>query len=134
MNAHSMRVRARSTDSKTWLSVQAVRAYSCAPDSDQPDSAPGRLAALSCVHAFLSSPVGIEAACREPALVVAICEALHCADVEAKLIVVDLLCNLCIYSARSHCLALQARVCRKHAYACCFELSTVLKLVDACAA
>ncbi len=72
-------------------------------------SAAALLAALSCVHSFLSGPVGIEAACREPALVVALCEALHCGDAEAKLIVVDLLCNLCIYSSRSYCLALQVR-------------------------
>ena len=103
----------RSTDMSTWLSAQAVRAYSLAPDGGHPDPAPALLAALSCVHAFLNSPVGIEAACREPALVVAVCEALHCGDAEAKLITVDLLCNLCIYSARSYCLALQARFCSK---------------------
>ena len=90
--------------------MQAVRAHSVAHDGEQRGPAPALLAALSCVHAFLCSPVGIEAACHEPALVVATCEALHCADAEAKLIIVELLCKLCIYSARSYCLMLQARV------------------------
>ena len=38
---------------------------------------------------------------------VALCEALHCGDDESKLIVVDLLCTLSVYSSCSYCLALQ---------------------------
>ncbi len=92
----------------TRLSVQAVRAHTLAPDGDDCHPAPALLAALSSVHTFLSSPVGIEAACREAALVVALREALHGADEEGKRIVVEVLCKLCIYSARSYRLALQA--------------------------
>ena len=88
--------------------MQAVRAHTSAPYRSERDPAPALLAALSSVHAFLSSPVGIEAACRESALVVALCEALHGADEEGKRIVVEVLCKLCIYSARSYRLALQA--------------------------
>ena len=60
------------------------------------------------MHAFLSSPIGIEAACREPALVAALCDALHGADAEGRRIVVEVLCKLSIYSAHSYSLALEA--------------------------
>ena len=95
----------------TKLFMQAVRVHTPAPAGSDRDPAPALLAALSSVHAFMSSPIGIDAACREPALVVALCEALQSADADGKRIVIEVLCRLCIYSARSHRLALQASLC-----------------------
>lgn len=56
----------------------------------------------------MSSTVGIEAAFRSGgAMIQALCAALTWRDADASRMVLEMLCNLCVYSATGYRLALQ---------------------------
>ena len=80
-------------------------------DDESPAEAPeALLAVLACAHSFVSSATGVEAALRAGgALVQPLCAALRWRDADASRMALEILCNLCVYSAIGYCTALQVR-------------------------
>ena len=91
--------------------LQVLRVHAGKPSSaytSQQETPEAFLAALSCVHSFMSSTMGIEAAFRSGgAIIRVLCAALTWQDADTSQMVLEMLCNLCVYSATGYRLALK---------------------------